>query len=155
MKVSLNLIKKYVDLPKDITDKQIAYDMTLRTVEVDNIEVDDKKLDTVKKEIYSNNTNVISNNGSFIIDGIDCSAIFDGSSHDEIMKNYYILLNDVNAKLINGYTIHEYTKIKSIIDKLNIKDLNKIKLDINKLSMITYDEYNLLKNYLNSKNIKI
>ena len=38
MRVSLNLIKKYVDLPKDLTDKQIAYDMTLRTVEVDNVE---------------------------------------------------------------------------------------------------------------------
>ena len=38
MKVSLNLIKKYVDLPKNITDEQIAYDMTLRTVEVENVE---------------------------------------------------------------------------------------------------------------------
>ena len=38
MRVSLNLIKKYVDLPKNLTDKQIAYDMTLRTVEVDNVE---------------------------------------------------------------------------------------------------------------------
>ena len=38
MRVSLNLIKKYVDLPKDITDKQIAYDMTLRTVEVEDVE---------------------------------------------------------------------------------------------------------------------
>ena len=38
MRVSLNLIKKYVDLPKDLTDEQIAYDMTLRTVEVEKIE---------------------------------------------------------------------------------------------------------------------
>ena len=38
MRVSLNLIKKYVDLPKNLTDKQIAYDMTLRTVEVDKVE---------------------------------------------------------------------------------------------------------------------
>ena len=37
MKVSLNLIKKYVDLPKDLSDEQIAYDMTLRTVEVDDV----------------------------------------------------------------------------------------------------------------------
>ena len=36
MRVSLNLIKKYVDL-SNITDKQIAYDMTLRTVEVENV----------------------------------------------------------------------------------------------------------------------
>ena len=38
MKVSLNLIRKYIDLPKNITDEQIAYDMTLRTVEVDEVE---------------------------------------------------------------------------------------------------------------------
>ena len=38
MRVSLNLIKKYVDLPKNITDKQIAYDMTLRTVEIEDVE---------------------------------------------------------------------------------------------------------------------
>ena len=37
MRVSLNLIKKYIDLPKDITPKQIAYDLTLRTVEVEDV----------------------------------------------------------------------------------------------------------------------
>ena len=38
MRVSLNLIKKYVDIPKDIDEKRIAYDLTLRTVEVENVE---------------------------------------------------------------------------------------------------------------------
>lgn len=38
MRVSLNLIKKYVDLPKNLTNEKIAYDMTLRTVEVENVE---------------------------------------------------------------------------------------------------------------------
>lgn len=38
MRVSLNLIKKYVDLPKTITNDKIAYDMTLRTVEVEGVE---------------------------------------------------------------------------------------------------------------------
>ena len=38
MKVSLNWVKKYVDLPKEITNKQIAYDLTLRTVEVESVE---------------------------------------------------------------------------------------------------------------------
>lgn len=38
MRVSLNLIKKYTDLPKDLTNKQIAYDLTMRTVEVESIE---------------------------------------------------------------------------------------------------------------------
>lgn len=38
MKVSLNWIKKYIDLPENITPKQIAYDLTLRTVEVESVE---------------------------------------------------------------------------------------------------------------------
>ncbi len=38
MRVSLNLIKKYVNIPKDIDEKQMAYDLTLRTVEVENVE---------------------------------------------------------------------------------------------------------------------
>ena len=38
MKVSLNWVKRYVDLPKDLTAKQIAYDLTLRTVEVESVE---------------------------------------------------------------------------------------------------------------------
>ena len=38
MKVSLNLIKQYVALPKELTSKQIAYDLTLRTVEVESVE---------------------------------------------------------------------------------------------------------------------
>ena len=37
MRVSLNLIKKYVDLPKNLTNDQIAYDLTLRTVEVEKV----------------------------------------------------------------------------------------------------------------------
>lgn len=38
MRVSLNLIKKYIDLPSELTSKQIAYDLTLRTVEVESVE---------------------------------------------------------------------------------------------------------------------
>ncbi len=37
MRVSLNWVKKYVDLPSDLTPKQIAYDLTLRTVEVEEV----------------------------------------------------------------------------------------------------------------------
>ena len=36
MRVSLNLIRKYVDLPK-ITDEEMAHDLTLRTVEVESV----------------------------------------------------------------------------------------------------------------------
>ena len=103
------------------------------------------------------NRPVLSNNVSdgFVIDGIDCSAIFDIGNKKEILENYYILLNDIDAKLTNGYTIKEYNKIKSIINRLNISDINNINLDIKKLSLINIDEYNLLKSYLSSKNIKM
>ena len=37
MKVSLNWVKKYVDLPKNITNKELAYDLTMRTVEVESV----------------------------------------------------------------------------------------------------------------------
>lgn len=38
MKVSLNWLKKYVDLPKDVDINDIAYNLTLRTVEVEGVE---------------------------------------------------------------------------------------------------------------------
>lgn len=88
----------------------------------------------------------------FYIDGVDCSIIFEDSNKEDIIKNYYILLHDVNAKLINGYTLEEYKKIKNIINKLNIKDLNNINIDVNSLNKITIDEYNILKQYLNNRN---
>ena len=43
MKVSLNWIKKYVDIPDSISPKQIAYDLSLRTVEVESVEYVNKK----------------------------------------------------------------------------------------------------------------
>ncbi len=43
MRVSLNLIKKYIDIPKDITPNKIAYDLTLRTVEVESTETISEK----------------------------------------------------------------------------------------------------------------
>lgn len=37
MRVSLKWLKKYVELPSDLSPKQIAYDLTLRTVEVEDV----------------------------------------------------------------------------------------------------------------------
>lgn len=37
MKISLNLVKKFIDLPSELTPKQIAYDLTMRTVEVEDV----------------------------------------------------------------------------------------------------------------------
>ena len=88
----------------------------------------------------------------FFIDGVNCSIIFEDENKENVIKNYYILLNDINAKLVNGYTLKENIKIKDIINKLNIKDLNNINIDVNQLNKITIDEYNLLKRYLSSIN---
>ena len=38
MNLSGEVVKKYIDLPSEITTKKIAYDLTLRTVEVENVE---------------------------------------------------------------------------------------------------------------------
>lgn len=43
MKVSLNWVKKYVDLPENITTKQMTEDLTLRTVEVEGYENTEEK----------------------------------------------------------------------------------------------------------------
>ncbi|MBR2990145.1 MAG: phenylalanine--tRNA ligase subunit beta [Solobacterium sp.] len=52
MKVSLNWLKQYVDLPADLTPAQIAYDMTLRTVEVESTEnTGDKFHDIIAAEV--------------------------------------------------------------------------------------------------------
>ena len=52
MRVSLNWIKKYIDLPIEIDAKQIAYDLTLRTVEVEAVEnTEDKFHDIVVGKI--------------------------------------------------------------------------------------------------------
>lgn len=37
MKVSLNWVKRYIDLPEDLTPKQISFDLTMRTVEVEDV----------------------------------------------------------------------------------------------------------------------
>lgn len=56
MKVSLNWIKKYVDLPKNITNEQIMRDLTIRTVEVeDMVNTGDKFKDIVVGKIIEVN----------------------------------------------------------------------------------------------------
>ena len=38
MKLSLNWIREYVDLPEDLTMSKLSYDLTMRTVEVEGTE---------------------------------------------------------------------------------------------------------------------
>ena len=47
MKVSLNWVKKYIDIPAELTNSQIAYDLTMRTVEVEDV------VDTAEKVVVS------------------------------------------------------------------------------------------------------
>lgn len=37
MNISLNFVKKFIDLPEELTPQQIAYDLTMRTVEVEDV----------------------------------------------------------------------------------------------------------------------
>lgn len=48
MKVSLNWIREYVDLPADLTMEQLSYDLTMRTVEVEGAE---NPADSLKKVV--------------------------------------------------------------------------------------------------------
>lgn len=47
MKLSLNWIRDYVDLPEDLTTDQLAYDLTMRTVEVEGVESVREMLDGI------------------------------------------------------------------------------------------------------------
>ena len=88
----------------------------------------------------------ISNKELFTINGVECGIIFEDSIPDNIVKNYHILLNNINDKLVNGYTLEENKMLKSICTKLEIRNLDN--LDINNLSIlnkISVEEYNFLK----------
>lgn len=86
------------------------------------------------------------NKEEFSIDGVECSIIFEDSIPDNIIKNYHILIRDINAKMVNGYTLEENKMLKSICTKLQVTNLNNI--DLNNLSIlnkITPEEYTFLK----------
>ena len=89
----------------------------------------------------------------YIIKGIDCSIILEDKDEENRKKNYQLLKKDINAKLTNGYTLEETKLLKNIIEKLNIKTINDLNLDMNKLSKITKEEYTLLKNFMTTHNI--
>lgn len=83
---------------------------------------------------------------NFHINGVECSIIFEDSNKDNIIKNYHILLEDINAKMVNGFTLEENRLLKSICNKLKIYKLENINLNnLNILSQVTVEEYNFLK----------
>ena len=154
--IYLNLLCIIYIIKYLVSNIKIKKKYKTKEIEKPNIKavIDDKELSIIsvppRIKYYNPNENT-----SFIIDGIDCSIIFEDNNKENIIKNYYILLNNINAKLINGYTLEENIRIKNIINKLNIKDLNDIKLDVNKLNRITIYEYNLLKSYLKNNNYQL
>lgn len=85
------------------------------------------------------------NNGLYI-DGVECSIIFEDSNQDNIIKNYHILLNDIHARLVNGYTLEENQMLKSICTKLQVSTLSHIDIsNVSILNKISIEEYNLLR----------
>ena len=84
---------------------------------------------------------------NFYINGVECSIIFEDSIEENIIKNYYILLDDIDAPMANGFTLNENKLLKSICMKLQVMDLENIDLDSSiVLNSINDEEYNFLKN---------
>ena len=115
----------------------------------DKIEIVDDNV--IVNNIDVKNDDIVVDSDKFIIDGKDCSFIFNDPNRENVIRNYYILLTNVNARLVNGYTVDENIRINNILNRLNVKDINNLDLiNINTLSKISIDEYNLLKGYLDS-----
>ncbi len=85
------------------------------------------------------------------INGIDCNIIFEDSNWQNIFKNYQILNQDINARLVNGYTLEENKMLKSICLKLQVANLNHIDIhNVSILNKISIEEYMLLKKVFGS-----
>ena len=92
----------------------------------------------------------IPNKDLFTINGINCSIIFDDSIPDNILKNYHILEEDINAKMVNGYTLEENKILKNICMKLQTNNLQQLDLNnISILNKISPEEYNFLAKIIN------
>lgn len=87
----------------------------------------------------------------FNINGVDASIIFEDSVDENIIKNYYILTEDINARLMNGYTLEENKMLKNVCLKLHTGNLKSVDLsNTNIINKISVDEYNLLKRVIES-----
>lgn len=86
-------------------------------------------------------------NNILYINGIDCNIIFNDSNKDNIYKNYQILNKDIDAKMVNGYTLNENKILRNICLKFGVSNLYSIDINnTNILNMISIEEYTLLKN---------
>lgn len=129
--VSISIIYIY----KILTRKQ------KEVLEENTHDYEPREIVLTKEELLS-----ISNKELFTINGIECGIIFEDSIPDNIVKNYHILLNNINDKLVNGYTLEENKMLKSICTKLEIRNLDNLDLDnLSILNKITPEEYTFLK----------
>ena len=66
-------------------------------------------------------------------------------AHIDYTKNYHILEEDINAKMVNGYTLEENKILKNICMKLQTNNLQQLDLNnISILNKISPEEYNFL-----------
>lgn len=83
---------------------------------------------------------------AFYINGIDCSIIFFDSNKENIVKNCEILCEDINAAMVNGFTLKENMMIKNIFMKLKVNSLEDIDLNnLGILNLLDVEEYKFLK----------
>ena len=113
-----------------------------------------KAIKKTTSNTYINNINELAtklNNNKLFINNIDCSIILFDSIPENIVKNYNILVNNIEDKLVNGFTLKENIMLKNICNKLNVTNLKNIDLNnFNILNKIDIDEYNFLINIVNN-----
>lgn len=142
--ISIIYIIKIISKKRKTTEELISETMEEKNNYIKKVPV--KRVATIEGILSKEELLSITNKELFSINGVECSIIFEDSIPDNIVKNYHILINDINAKLVNGYTLEENKLLKSICTKLETNNLNNI--DINNLSIlnkISVEEYNFLK----------
>jgi len=146
----------FSEIPKKIISK--IKNIHIPKVKVSRIKKEKKKEKKQKKDAvvtkeqkYLSPEELLNYNrqDGFYIHGVECSIIFEDSNQENIVKNYYILLQDIKARLVNGYTLEENRMLKGICQKLQVSNLGSV--DINNVSLlnkISVDEYMLLRRVL-------
>lgn len=151
-----NLTKKERDVTKEVVVeeknkvniKEIIFDMVNNIKNKKNVFNDEEAvvLEDELKSLSLEELLALPDKDIFSINGVNCSIIFEDSIPDNIFKNYHILLEDINAKMVNGYTLEENKMLKSICIKLQTTSLNSLDLnDLSILNKVSPDEYNFLK----------
>ncbi len=143
------------ELPKK---EEIPRKNSLLEINIKNLKLPKIKL-FHKKEKQSKTSSLLTEeellhfdrNNTLYINGIDCNIIFEDSNWQNIFKNYQILNQDINARLVNGYTLEENKMLKSICLKLQVANLNHIDIhNVSILNKISIEEYMLLKKVFGS-----